>query len=57
MAIIDVIKYDGSPDVFAWKHPETELGTWTQLIVNQSQQAILLRMEERLTCLDQEGIR
>jgi membrane protease subunit (stomatin/prohibitin family) len=43
MAIIDVIKYDGSPDVFAWKHPETELGTWTQLIVNQSQQAILFK--------------
>ncbi|MFC9709793.1 SPFH domain-containing protein [Paenibacillus sp. NPDC056933] len=43
MAIIDVIKYDGSPDVFAWKHPENELGTWTQLIVNQSQQAILFK--------------
>lgn len=43
MALIDVIKYDGSPDVFAWKHPETELGTWTQLIVNQSQEAILFK--------------
>lgn len=43
MAIIDVIKYDGSPDVFAWKHPETEMGTWTQLIVNQSQEAILFK--------------
>ncbi|SDF39300.1 Membrane protease subunit, stomatin/prohibitin family, contains C-terminal Zn-ribbon domain [Fontibacillus panacisegetis] len=43
MAIIDVIKYDGSPDVFAWKHPENELGTWTQLIVNQSQEAILFK--------------
>lgn len=43
MAIIDVIKYDGTPDVFAWKHPETEMGTWTQLIVNQSQEAILFK--------------
>lgn len=43
MALIDVIKYEGSPDVFAWKHPEAELGTWTQLIVNQSQEAILFK--------------
>lgn len=43
MAMIDVIKYEGSPDVFAWKHPERNLGTWTQLIVNQSQEAILFK--------------
>lgn len=43
MAIIDVIKYDGSPDVFAWKHPNSELGTWTQLIVNETQEAILFK--------------
>ncbi|NWL86617.1 antifreeze protein type I [Paenibacillus sp. 79R4] len=43
MALIDVIKYDGSPDALVWKHPETELGTWTQLIVNQSQEAILFK--------------
>ncbi|MDU5950379.1 MAG: SPFH domain-containing protein, partial [Paenibacillus macerans] len=43
MALIDVVKYDGSPDVFAWKHPEAELSTWTQLIVNQSQEAILFK--------------
>lgn len=43
MAIIEVIKYDGSPDVFAWKYPNTELGTWTQLIVNESQEAILYK--------------
>ena len=43
MALIDVIKYDGSPDVYAWKHPNTELGTWTQLIVSQSQEAILFK--------------
>ncbi len=43
MAIIDVIKYDGNPDVFAWKYPNNELGTWTQLIVNESQEAILVK--------------
>ena len=43
MAIIDVIKYNGTPDVFAWKYPSEELGTWTQLIVNESQEAILFK--------------
>lgn len=43
MAIIDVIKYNGSPDVFAWKYPNSELGTWTQLIVNESQEVILVK--------------
>lgn len=43
MAVVSVIKYEGSPDVFAWKHPDDELGTWTQLIVNESQQAILFK--------------
>ena len=35
MAIIDLVKYDASPDVFAWKYPDQELSTWTQLIVNE----------------------
>lgn len=43
MAIIDVVKYNGGPDVFAWKYPSEELGTWTQLIVNESQEAILVK--------------
>lgn len=43
MAIVDVIKYDGAPEVFAWKYPNIELGTWTQLIVNESQEAILVK--------------
>ncbi len=43
MAIVDVVKYNGGPDVFAWKFPNSELGTWTQLIVNESQEAILLK--------------
>ncbi len=43
MAIVDVIKYDGNPDVFAWKYPNSELGTWSQLIVHESQEAILFK--------------
>ena len=43
MAIIDVIKYDGGPHIFAWKHPNSELGTWTQLIVNETQEVILCK--------------
>lgn len=43
MAINDVVKYDGHPDVYAWKYPSSELSTWTQLIVNESQEAILVK--------------
>ena len=43
MAIIDVIKYNGAPGTFVWKYPNEELGTWTQLIVNESQEAILFK--------------
>ena len=43
MPVAKVVKYDGSPDVFAWKYPEDSLGTWTQLIVNESQEAVLFK--------------
>lgn len=43
MAIVEVVKFDGPPDVYAWKHPSQELGTWTQLIVNESQEALLFK--------------
>lgn len=43
MAIVEVIKYNGGSDVFAWKYPSEELGTWTQLIVNESQEAVLYK--------------
>ncbi|MGO4540177.1 SPFH domain-containing protein [Paenibacillus sp. 2TAB19] len=43
LAVVEVVKYDGSPDVFAWKYPNEEMGTWTQLIVNQSQEALLFK--------------
>lgn len=43
MAIVEVVKYNGEPGLLAWKFPGEELGTWTQLIVNESQEAILFR--------------
>lgn len=43
MAIAEVLKFDSTADIFAWKHPNSELATWTQLIVNESQEAILLK--------------
>src|SRR5574344_265939 len=43
MAIVEVVKYNGQPNMFAWKYPSEELGTWTQLIVNESQEAVLFK--------------
>jgi membrane protease subunit (stomatin/prohibitin family) len=43
MAIIDVVKYNGGDRVYAWKFPNESLSTWTQLIVNESQEAVLVK--------------
>lgn len=43
MAIVDVLKFSSDASIFAWKYPNTELATWTQLIVNESQEAILVK--------------
>lgn len=43
MAIIEVLKYEGSKDLVVWKHPNQELGTWTQVIVNESQEAVFVK--------------
>ncbi|MBO5282580.1 MAG: SPFH domain-containing protein [Lachnospiraceae bacterium] len=43
MAIVDVVKYNGEADLLAWKFPSEELGTWTQLIVNEAQEAVLFK--------------
>ncbi|MBS1578005.1 MAG: SPFH domain-containing protein [Bacteroidetes bacterium] len=42
-AIIDFVKWDTSPEeqLFAWKFPATNLSTYTQLVVAESQEAIL----------------
>ena len=43
MAIAEVLKFESNASVFAWKHPNSELATWTQLIVHESQEAILVK--------------
>lgn len=43
MAIIDVVKWNAAPGVFAWKFPSQELSAKTQLIVSESQEAVLIK--------------
>lgn len=51
MALVDVVKYNGGPDVFAWKYPNESLGNWTQVIVNESQEAVLFKSGKALDVL------
>lgn len=46
MALIDIVQWSGTPDTFAWRFPESNLTTFTQLIVNQSQEAVLFHKGE-----------
>ena len=41
--LISVIKYEGPQDVFVWKHEDEDFNTKTQLIVNESQEAIFFK--------------
>ena len=43
MAVIDFVKWDGDSETLAWKFPSQELSTWTQLVVNETQEAYLVR--------------
>jgi membrane protease subunit (stomatin/prohibitin family) len=43
VSVIDLVKWDGSPKLLAWKFPSQQLATWTQLIVNESQEAFVVR--------------
>lgn len=43
MAIIDLVKWDtNNTRLLVWKFPSKELSTWTQLVVNDSQEAWLV---------------
>ena len=42
MAIIDLVKWDSTPGILAHKFDSQELSTWTQLIVNESQEAFVV---------------
>ena len=43
MAIVDVLKFHSDASIFAWKYPNSALATWSQLIVNEAQEAILIK--------------
>lgn len=43
MAIMEVIKYEGGNDVLVWKHPKEDFNTSAQLIVHETQEAIVFR--------------
>ncbi|MCR4754192.1 MAG: SPFH domain-containing protein [Lachnospiraceae bacterium] len=41
--IVKIIKYEGPNDVLVWKHPQEDFNTKSQLIVHESQEAILFK--------------
>jgi membrane protease subunit (stomatin/prohibitin family) len=43
MSVIDLVKWNGNPSILAWKFPSEELSTWTQLIVNETQEAYVVK--------------
>ena len=43
MAIIDLVKWNGSPSILAWRFPSDQLSTWTQLIFSESQEAYVVK--------------
>lgn len=48
MDISQIIKYEGPNDVLVWKHPTQDFNTTSQLIVHESQEAILFRNGQAL---------
>jgi membrane protease subunit (stomatin/prohibitin family) len=48
MALLDRIKFDGPPDVLVWKWPSEELPIGSQLIVNESQEALFFKSGQAL---------
>jgi membrane protease subunit (stomatin/prohibitin family) len=53
MAIIDIVKYDANDDLtFVWKFPSENLRLGTQVVVNESQEAIFVKSGEVLDILD-----
>lgn len=51
MTIIDRVKYDGPADVLVWRYPPDNLSWGTQVIVNQSQEALFFRGGQALDVL------
>lgn len=43
MSILDMVKMEAGPDTLAWRHPSEDLSTWTQLVVMETQEAMLVK--------------
>ena len=43
MAICEIIKYEGDSKTLVYKFPEEDFNTFSQLIVHESQEAILFK--------------
>lgn len=43
MAILEVVKWDGAPNVFAYRYPNCELTTKSQVVVYESQEALFIK--------------
>lgn len=43
MAISELVKWDQMNEYLVWKYPNNELSTWTQLVVNESQEALFIK--------------
>ena len=48
MALFEVIKYEGDNSTFVWKHPCEDFNTLSQLIVHETQEAILFKNGQAL---------
>lgn len=48
MNVADVVRFQGNPYAFAWKAPQEDFGTWTQLEVSRYQEAVLCREGQSL---------
>ena len=48
MGLTSIIKYEGDNQTFVWKHPQEDFNTGSQLIVHESQEAILFLNGEAL---------
>jgi len=48
MGIASVIQYEGDNTTFIWKHPETDFNSLSQLIVHETQEAVLFLNGEAL---------
>lgn len=51
MSFADVIKYEGDNSTFVWKHPRENFNTLSQLVVNESQMALLFKGGKALDLL------